>query len=73
MRRNFLRTCRGRVLLRVFAIDVLECPHCGERRKLIALISDGVLVRKILDHLGLPSEPPDLTRARVGEDLAFGA
>ncbi len=61
------------LLQRVFAIDVLECPHCGERRKLIAMISDGVVVRKILDHLGLPSEPPVLARSRVGEELAFGA
>ena len=54
-------------------IDVLECPHCGARRKLIAMICDGVVVRKILDHLGLPSEPPILARSRVGEELAFGA
>ena len=61
------------LLQRVFAIDVLECPHCGARRKLIALISDGVVVRKILDHLGLPSEPPILARARVSEELDFSA
>ena len=56
---------------RVFAIDVLRCNHCGGRRRLIALICDGVVVRKILDHLGLPSEPPILARARVCEALAF--
>jgi hypothetical protein len=37
------------LLKRVFAIDVLECPSCGGRRELIALISDGPLVRKILE------------------------
>jgi len=62
-----------RLLLRVFANDVLLCPHCGGRRKLIALISNGVVVRKILDHLGLPSEPPRLAPARVCETLDFGA
>jgi hypothetical protein len=41
------------------------------RRKLIAMISDGGVVRKPLDHLGLPSEPPVPARSRVGEDLAF--
>ena len=61
------------LLQRVFAIDVLECPHCGTRRKLIAMISDGLVLRKILDHLGLPSEPPVLARSRVGEELGFGA
>ena len=59
------------LLKRVFAIDVLECPHCGGRRRLIALISDGVVVRKILDHLGLPTEPPRLAPAGVSEELAF--
>ena len=61
------------LLNRVNAIDVLECLHCGGRRKLIALIHDGPLVRKILDHLGLPTEPPRLEPARVCEGLAFDA
>ena len=72
-RENTRRSTWAELLKRVFAIDVLECPHCGERRKLIAMISDGVVVRKILDHLGLPSEPPILASSRVGEELAFGA
>jgi len=67
------RSTWAELLLRVFANDVLLCPHCGGRRKLIALISDGVVVRKILDHLGLPSEPPRLAPARVCETLDFGA
>jgi len=65
------RATWAELLKRVFALDVLECPHCGGRRKLIALISDGVVVRKILDHLGLPTEPPRLAPARVREQLAF--
>lgn len=73
-RHSDTRRCTWSELLqRVFAIDVLECPHCGARRKLIALITGGVVVRKILDHLGLASEPPGLVRARVGEELAFDA
>ncbi len=31
----------GQTLNRVFAVRLLECPHCGGRRKLIALIRDG--------------------------------
>lgn len=42
---------------RVFATDVLVCPHCDGTRKLIALITDGLVVRKILMHLGLECEP----------------
>ena len=37
------------------------------------MISDGVVVRKILDHLGLPSEPPILARSRVSEELDLDA
>jgi len=72
-RANTRRSTWAELLQRVFAIDVLECPHCGGRRKLIALITDGVVVRKILDHLGIPSEPPNLARARGGQELAFDA
>ena len=44
-------------LQRVFGIDILECPHCGSRRTLIAMIADpsldpefieGPVVRDIL-------------------------
>jgi hypothetical protein len=53
---------------RVFAIDVLVCPQCGGARKLIALITDGRVVRKILAHLGLSTEPPPLAPARAPLD-----
>ena len=33
---------------RVFAVDVLTCPHCGGARRLIAMITDGLVVRRIL-------------------------
>ncbi len=68
---NAQRATWAELLKRVFAIDVLESPHCGARRELIALISDSPLVRRILDHLGLPTEPPRLAPARVSEELAF--
>ena len=56
---------------RVFAIDVLVCPHCGGTRKLIALLTDGVVVRKILAHLGLSTEPPPLAPARAPPEPEF--
>jgi hypothetical protein len=56
---------------RVFAIDVLTCPHCGGPRKLIALINDGLVVRKILTHLGLPTEPPPIAPARAPPEPEF--
>ena len=37
---------------RAFAVDVLVCPHCGGRLRLIATIHDPAVIRKILAHLG---------------------
>jgi len=36
----------------------LACPRCGDRLELIALIEDPTVVRRILSHLGLPTELP---------------
>jgi len=33
---------------RAFAIDVLVCPRCGERLRVIATVEDLVAVRRIL-------------------------
>ena len=49
---------------RVFKLDVLECPFCKGRRKLIALITDPPVIRAILDCLDLPSDPRCLSPAR---------
>ena len=49
---------------RSFGIDVLQCPKCLGRMKLIALIEDPVVIAKILDHLGLSSEIPRARPAR---------
>jgi len=38
---------------RAFAIDVLACPHCGGRLRLIATLHDPAVIRRILAHLGL--------------------
>jgi hypothetical protein len=42
-------------------IDVLACPQCGGRLKLIATITDPHVAQRIVTHLGL--EPPDRARA----------
>ena len=50
-------------------IDALSCPYCGAKRKLIALITDGAVVRKILEHLGLPTTTQSLAPARGPPEL----
>ncbi len=59
------------LLRRVFGIDVLRCPACGSRRRLIALITDPGVVRRILRHLELPSEPPPVAAARPPPQMAL--
>jgi len=43
---------------RVFALDVLACPRCGSRLRVITTIQDAAVVRAILAHLGLGRAPP---------------
>ncbi len=38
---------------RAFGIDVLACPHCGGRLRLIATLHDPAVIRKLLAHLAL--------------------
>ena len=54
----------ARLLARVFNIDVEICSKCGGKMKIIAAIEDPKVIRKILDHNGLPTKPPSLHPAR---------
>ena len=47
---------------------ITEWPASGTMRRSASGQALAVL-REILDHLGLPSEPPILARSRVGEEL----
>ncbi len=53
------------LLQKVFAVDVLACPDCGGRLKLIAFVADAGVAGRILDHLGLDSRGPPLARAQA--------
>ena len=39
---------------RAFDLDVLRCPRCAGRMRLLATIDDPVVIQKILAHVGLP-------------------
>jgi len=50
----------------------LDLPSgSGGKRKLIALLTDGKVIRRILEHLGLPTAAPVLTPARSPPELEF--
>ena len=52
------------LLHRVWGVDVLSCPRCGGRMRFIATITDRVVIRRILEHLGLPADEVTTARAR---------
>jgi hypothetical protein len=56
------------LLRRVFEFDVLVCPECGGRTRVIAAITEHRVVIKILTHLGLPTVPPRVYPARDPPD-----
>ena len=41
----------ARLIRRVYEVDPLVCPACGAGMRLIAVIDDDFVVRKILKHL----------------------
>jgi len=50
---------------RTFGFDVLACPRCGGRLRLLALIEQATTVERILRHLGLPTDLPEPRPARA--------
>ena len=52
------------LLKRTFRLDILRCPHCGARRRVLAAISSSSVVTAVLRHLGLPHQPPPLSPSR---------
>ncbi len=58
----------ARLLRRTFEVDVLSCPSCGGRLRLIAEITDPAVISKILEHLDEPTSGPPLARARAPDD-----
>jgi hypothetical protein len=55
------------LMRRVFAIDVLECPGCGGRMRILAAIHPPTATQAILDCLELPSRAPPIEPSRRDE------
>jgi hypothetical protein len=53
------------LMRRTFGLDVLACPRCDGRLRLVALIEQASVVQRILRHLGLPTEVPEARPARA--------
>jgi Putative transposase/Transposase zinc-binding domain len=60
-RRNY---AWAELMKRVWAIDVLECPRCFGRMRLVAAIRAENTLRRILECLALPSRAPPVSSPR---------
>jgi len=56
------------LMRRVWRIDVLECPACHGRMRILAAIHSPEAIRAILDCLGLPSRAPPVASAALEQD-----
>ena len=60
----------AQLLRRVLDVDALTCPKCAISMTVIAFLTDPPVLKRILDHLGLPSSPPPIATARSPLDEA---
>src|SRR5215510_16358915 len=51
------------LMKRVWALDVMECPRCRSRMRMLAAIHPPDATRRILECLGLPSRSPPVAPA----------
>ena len=59
------------LLARVFVLDVTVCPDCGGRLRLIAALTEPASIRRYLQGVGCPTEPPPLTPPRAPPQLEW--
>jgi hypothetical protein len=52
------------LLRRSFEVDVLACPGCGGRLRVLGEVTDPAMVRLVLESLGMPTDAPRVARAR---------
>jgi hypothetical protein len=58
----------AQLMLRVFELDVLSCPRCGGRMRILCAINSPTAIQKILSCLGLPTKAPPIAPAMTDAD-----
>ena len=53
------------LLKRTFHIDVLHCPKCSGRMKLVEVVMSGDRIRATLTAIGVSPRPPPIAPARL--------
>jgi hypothetical protein len=58
----------AQLMARVFGFDILLCPRCGGRMRILAAINPPDAIGKILSCLGLPTRAPPIAPATLYRD-----
>ena len=53
------------LIARIYEVFPLLCPIYGGQMRLIAFVTEGTQIEKILNHIGVDSEPPHIAPPRV--------
>jgi hypothetical protein len=52
------------LIARIYKVFPLVCPICGGQMRIIAFITHSADIRRILEHIGVESQPPHIVPAR---------
>ena len=52
------------LIARIYEVFPLLCPICGGQMRGIAFITHSADIRPILEHIGVPADPPRMAPAR---------
>lgn len=52
------------LIARIYEVFPLLCQICGGQMRLIAFVTEGTQIRKILNHIGVDPDPPHISPAR---------
>ena len=52
------------LIARIYEVFPLLCPICGGQMRMIAFITHSTDIRQMLQHIGVPAEPPNIAPAR---------
>ena len=57
----------GKLLARIFSIDISVCPKCNGEMRIISAILNRTVITEILTHLNLAARPPPVSPPRIRE------
>jgi len=68
---NHKRYSWANLLKRVFKVDVLKCPNCNSKMRIVSKLMDRNVTKPFLEAVKMPSEPPTQAPARGPPQMSF--